>query len=113
MSAVAFHPELPLILSASEDSSVRMWHATTYRVEQTFNYGMDRCWALAATKVRVIERDGWVPSTCKVNVRVRGWREHAMTCDGLNGFAKGCVTRNDLQSHSLTYPSTPLPSPRA
>lgn len=31
ISAVAFHPELPIILSASEDGCVKMWHATTYR----------------------------------------------------------------------------------
>jgi WD40 repeat protein len=31
ISAVAFHPELPVILSASEDGSIKMWHATTYR----------------------------------------------------------------------------------
>jgi coatomer subunit beta' len=28
---VAFHPELPIILTGSEDGSVKMWHATTYR----------------------------------------------------------------------------------
>lgn len=31
ISAVAFHPELPVILTASEDGCIKMWHATTYR----------------------------------------------------------------------------------
>jgi len=31
VSAVCFHPELPIILTGSEDGSVRIWHATTYR----------------------------------------------------------------------------------
>jgi coatomer subunit beta' len=31
ISAVAYHPELPIILSASEDGCIKMWHATTYR----------------------------------------------------------------------------------
>lgn len=31
ISAVAFHPELPIILTASEDGCIKMWHATTYR----------------------------------------------------------------------------------
>lgn len=31
VSCVAFHPELPVILTGSEDGSVKMWHATTYR----------------------------------------------------------------------------------
>jgi hypothetical protein len=29
---------------------VRLWHATTYRAETTLNYGMERVWALAASK---------------------------------------------------------------
>lgn len=48
--AVLFHPKLPLIASASEDGSVRLWSSTTYRAESTINYGMERAWALAATK---------------------------------------------------------------
>lgn len=31
VSAVCFHPELPIILTGSEDGTVRIWHATTYR----------------------------------------------------------------------------------
>jgi len=48
--SVLFHPKLPLIASASEDGTVRIWHSTTYRAETTLNYGMERAWALAATK---------------------------------------------------------------
>jgi len=48
--AVLFHPKLPLIASASEDGTVRLWQSTTYRAETTLNYGMERAWALAATK---------------------------------------------------------------
>lgn len=50
MSAVCFHPRLPLILSASEDGTVRLWHSTTYRPESTLNYGMERAWCLSPTK---------------------------------------------------------------
>ena len=47
--AVMFHPKLPIIASASEDGTVRIWQATTYRPEATLNYGMERAWALAAS----------------------------------------------------------------
>lgn len=49
ISSVCFHPRLPLIVSASEDGTVRLWHSTTYRPESTLNYGMERAWALAPT----------------------------------------------------------------
>ncbi|ORX80290.1 Coatomer, beta' subunit [Basidiobolus meristosporus CBS 931.73] len=47
VSAACFHPGLPVILTASEDGSVKVWHANTYRIENTLNYGLDRAWALA------------------------------------------------------------------
>lgn len=40
---------LPVIISGSEDGTVRIWHSTTYRAETTLNYGMERVWALAAS----------------------------------------------------------------
>jgi coatomer subunit beta' len=46
VSAVLFHPRLPILVSGSEDGTVRLWHATTYRAESTLNYGMERCWSL-------------------------------------------------------------------
>lgn len=50
VTSVCFHPRLPLILSASEDGTVRLWHATTYRPETTLNYGLERAWCIAVTK---------------------------------------------------------------
>lgn len=44
-----FHPKLPIIASASEDGTVRIWQSSTYRAETTLNYGMERAWALAAS----------------------------------------------------------------
>ena len=32
ISAVCFHPELPIIITGSEDGTVRIWHSTTYRL---------------------------------------------------------------------------------
>lgn len=50
VSSVCFHPRLPLIISSSEDGTVRLYHSTTYRPETTLNYGMERSWCLAPTK---------------------------------------------------------------
>lgn len=50
VTAVAFHPELPLLLTGSEDGTVRVWHAATFRLETTLNYGLERVWSLACQK---------------------------------------------------------------
>jgi coatomer subunit beta' len=50
VSVICFHPELPIIVSGSEDGSVRIWHANTYRLEKTLNYGMERVWAMSYLK---------------------------------------------------------------
>eukprot|EP00095_Tigriopus_kingsejongensis_P011235 maker-scaffold414_size178625-snap-gene-0.28 protein:Tk11235 transcript:maker-scaffold414_size178625-snap-gene-0.28-mRNA-1 annotation:"vesicle coat complex beta" len=50
ISALCFHPELPIILTGSEDGTVRVWHANTYRLENTLNYGLERVWSIAALK---------------------------------------------------------------
>lgn len=31
VSAVSFHPELPILITGSEDGTVKIWHAGTYR----------------------------------------------------------------------------------
>ncbi|VDM53336.1 unnamed protein product [Angiostrongylus costaricensis] len=50
VSSVCFHPELPLIITGSEDSTVRLWHANTYRLESTLNYGLERVWCIQAQR---------------------------------------------------------------
>jgi coatomer subunit beta' len=39
ISSVAFHPELPIILTGSEDGTFRVWHANTYRLEGSYGKG--------------------------------------------------------------------------
>ncbi|KAL7586314.1 hypothetical protein Lser_V15G39770 [Lactuca serriola] len=45
-----FHPELPIIMIGSEDGVVRIWHSTTYRLDNTLNYGVERVWAVGYMK---------------------------------------------------------------
>uniref|UniRef100_A0A8K9V8K6 Beta'-coat protein n=1 Tax=Oncorhynchus mykiss TaxID=8022 RepID=A0A8K9V8K6_ONCMY len=50
VSCVSFHPELPIILTGSEHGTVRVWHSSTYRLENTLNYGMERVWCVCSQR---------------------------------------------------------------
>lgn len=50
VSFAIFHPSLPLIVSGAEDGTVKLWHAGTYRLENTLNYNLDRAWCIAFQK---------------------------------------------------------------
>lgn len=50
VSAVCYHPELPIIMTGSEDGTVRIWHLNTYRLENTLNYGLERVWTISCLK---------------------------------------------------------------
>lgn len=47
VSFAVFHPSLPLIISGSEDGTVKLWHSNTYRLESTLDYGLERAWCVA------------------------------------------------------------------
>ncbi|EPQ28189.1 uncharacterized protein PFL1_04017 [Pseudozyma flocculosa PF-1] len=47
VSFAVFHPSLPLIISGSEDGTVKLWHSNTYRLESTLDYGLERVWCVA------------------------------------------------------------------
>ncbi|KAI6834728.1 coatomer beta, partial [Hortaea werneckii] len=40
-------PELPVIISGSEDGTIKIWHANTYRLEQSLSYGLERAWCVS------------------------------------------------------------------
>lgn len=50
VDAVCFHPELPLIISGSEDGNICLWHSNTYRLENKLNYGLERAWSICSLK---------------------------------------------------------------
>lgn len=50
ITVVCFHPDLPIIITGSEDGTVRIWHANTYRITNVLNYGMERIWSLGYLK---------------------------------------------------------------
>lgn len=50
VSYAIFHPTLPIIVSGSEDGTVKLWHSATYRLENTLNYGLERAWCVTYAK---------------------------------------------------------------
>lgn len=50
VSFAIFHPSLPVIVSGSEDGAIKIWHANTYRLENTINYSLERAWCVASRK---------------------------------------------------------------
>jgi coatomer subunit beta' len=47
VSSVMFHPDLPLVLTGSEDETVDMFSTLTWRQETTKNYGRERIWSMS------------------------------------------------------------------
>ena len=35
-----------MIITGSEDGTIRIWHSVTYRCEMTLNYGSGRVWSI-------------------------------------------------------------------
>ncbi|KAL1116678.1 hypothetical protein AAG570_005150 [Ranatra chinensis] len=50
ITAVCFHTELPIVITGSEDGTVRLWHSATYRLESSLNYGLERVWTICCLK---------------------------------------------------------------
>lgn len=46
-SFAVFHPNLPIIISGSEDGTVKFWNSNTYRLENTLSYALERAWCVA------------------------------------------------------------------
>ncbi|KAG6852753.1 hypothetical protein C0991_009331 [Blastosporella zonata] len=50
VSFAFFHPNLPIIISGSEDGTVKIWNSGTYRIENTLSYALERAWCTALRK---------------------------------------------------------------
>jgi len=48
VSAVFFHPDIPIIMSAGLDDMVNIWNAVTYKPETQLNYGLKAAWSIHA-----------------------------------------------------------------
>jgi coatomer subunit beta' len=50
ITAVLYHPVLPILISAAEDGTCWFWDSNTYKAAMSLNTHMDRAWALTASK---------------------------------------------------------------
>ena len=96
ISSVSFYPDLPLIVSTSEDSSVKIWHSTTFRLETTLNYGMERAWAQSSLQGTKLLALGFDEGT----VVVKLGSDEPLASMTNNGYLIW-VTNNDIQSANL------------
>ena len=46
VSAVAFHPDLPIIFSGGEDHVLNIWNANAFKHETFLNYGLQSIWSI-------------------------------------------------------------------
>ncbi|KAJ1504650.1 Coatomer subunit beta' [Coelomomyces lativittatus] len=104
VSVVGFHPELPIIITGGEDGTLKMWHATTNRLEHSLNYGMERIWFIAYQKgnntLAVGYDEGAVVLTLgreepAISMDLTGkiiWAKHSeVLTASLKGTAENCV----------------------
>ncbi|KAI6042200.1 WD40-repeat-containing domain protein [Pisolithus marmoratus] len=74
-SFAVFHPNLPIIISGSEDGTVKFWNSNTYRLENTLSYALERAWCVAlrrdANEVAVGYDEGIVVIKCLAGTNQR------------------------------------------
>lgn len=45
---MAFHPEMPIIISGGEDDVIHIWNSLTYKEVKSLNYGLKRVWSISS-----------------------------------------------------------------
>ncbi|KAF3389188.1 Coatomer subunit beta' [Penicillium rolfsii] len=79
VSFACYHPELPVIISGSEDGTIKIWHANTYRLEQSLSYGLERAWCVSYQQGRQGIAMGFDDGAVVVKM---GREEPAVSMDG-------------------------------
>lgn len=86
-----------MLVSASEDGTVRIWHATTYRAETTLNYGLERAWSIAAAK----ESNGLAIGYDEGTILIRLGHDAPVASLDTHTGKLVSANNNDVQSTSL------------
>ncbi len=83
--------------------TVRLWNSSTYRLETTLNYGMERVWCTSCRRGTHLIALGYDEGCVVVQM---GREEPAMSMDGSGEFGSSDV-RFFLRLFVLTGPSPP------
>ena len=78
VSFAVFHPSLPVIVSGSEDGTVKIWNSGTYRLENTLNYGLERAWCVALRKGSNDVAVGFDDGVVVIKVGILGFTTESM-----------------------------------
>lgn len=97
VTAVSFHPELPILLTGAEDGSIRIWHAGTYRLESSLNYGFERVWTISSMHGSNNVAIGYDEGTIMIKV---GREEPAISMD-VNGGKIIWAKHSEMQQVNL------------
>lgn len=87
---------MPIILTGSEDGTVRFWHANTYRLESTLNYGLERVWTMTCQRGKQIVGIGYDEGTVAISL---GRDEPAMSMDASGKLV--CARHSELVQANL------------
>jgi len=73
VTCCCFHPKLPLIITAAEDHVVTIYHAHTFQLLETLNYGLDRVWSLGVHPSNTDLAIGYDFGTVVIKLGKEGW----------------------------------------
>lgn len=85
VSSIVFHPRLPVLLSASEDGTVRVWGTSTFRCELVMTIGLDRLWSIGCSERGTTGGEIGIAGDLGWSVMVLGKQEAPVSIDPVNG----------------------------
>lgn len=100
VSFAIFHPELPVIISGSEDGTVRFWNSNTFKLEKSVNYSLERVWCIG-----ILQKSNLIAVGCDTGyVLIKLGNEEPLF--SMDSNAKLVYAKNSDVFQSVIKPST-------